>query len=186
MNPGAPELRALLGAYRQVMEASWPELHPSMAKRSGRWPSASEAELQAELAGYLREASQPSCQVRLFWKLGPRFVFGGCNERFAREAGVPSAELVGLDDFDRRLPWVHQAAKYRADDEAVYQSGEPKLDILERQQSAAGITWVRAGKAPIRLASGAVTGVLGMYEVLDSATGRKVFGEQLKKRPSSA
>jgi hypothetical protein len=88
--------------------------------------------------------------------------------------------MVGLDDFDRRLPWVHQAAKYRADDEAVVRSGHSKLDIVERQRGASGvITWVRVGKAPIRTPDG-VIGVLGAYEILDAKTGHRLFGEKTR------
>lgn len=86
-----------------------------------------------ELAGYLTEASAPDCNVRVFWKLGADFAFGDCNEQFARDAGIPRAELIGLTDFDRRLPWRMQAAKYRADDQKIADSGEANLDIVERQ-----------------------------------------------------
>ena len=33
-------------------------------------------------------------------------------------AGLPADILIGLDDYDKRLPWFAQAAKYRADDDA--------------------------------------------------------------------
>lgn len=183
MTARADEVRAILAAYKRVMDASWPGLHVSMAEHAARWSTASEGELEADLARYLREASRPECPVRVFWKLGEKFVFAGCNEHFARDAGMASAaDLLGLDDFDRRLPWVLQAAKYRADDEQVYHGGIAKLDILERQKSTTGITWVRAGKAPIRTAAGAVIGLLGMYEVLDADTGRKLFAERNRKK----
>ena len=106
-------------------------------------------------------------------------MFGGCNELFAQDAGLSTADLIGSDDFDKRLPWMNQAAKYRADDRAVAQSGEANLDIIERQTSSSGtITWVRAGKAPIRDAGGSVLGILGMYELLESAVGSRLFGDQ--------
>jgi len=178
----AEQTRAVLAAYQKVMSASWPNLHPEMTERSRWWPSASEDALQAELSGYLREASKLNCPVRVFWKFAPGFTFGGCNEHFAQDAGMPTAELMGRDDFDPKLPWVLQAAKYRADDEAVFKSGIPQLDIVERQRSSTGaITWVRVGKAPIRTAGGASHGILGMYEVLDADTGRKLFAERGRK-----
>lgn len=183
MSVAAEEPAAILAAYKRVMDASWPGLHPGMAEHAKRWPMAGEGELKAELAAYLQDASRPDCPVRIFWKLGDKFVFGGCNAHFARDAGMAAAaDLIGLDDFDRKLPWVLQAAKYRADDEQVYHGGVAKLDILERQKPIAGITWVRAGKAPIRTAAGAVIGVLGMYEVLDPDTGRKLFAERNRKQ----
>jgi len=179
MHTRVEELRGILSAYRQVMEASWPQLHPTMAINSRQWAHLSERELDAELASYVKQSSASRSNVRVFWKLGPKYVFGGCNELFAEDAGLPNAQLIGIDDFDRRLPWMNQAAKYRADDRSVVTSGEAKLDIIERQTSSTGtITWVRAGKAPIRDAAGTVIGVLGMYELLDSATGSRLFGDQ--------
>ena len=92
---------------------------------------------------------------------------------------------MGIDDFDKRLPWGHQAAKYRADDQDVIKQGTAR-DILERQQSATGITWVHVGKAPIRLGDGTVIGVFGMYELLDADTGRRLFAERNIRRSPSA
>lgn len=181
----ADVLRAVLAAYKTVMEASWPALHPAMVEHSRQWPTMSQAGLAGELTEYLRQSVQSEQHVRVFWKLGPQFKFGGVNELFARDAGfAKAADLVGLDDFDKRLPWGHQAAKYRLDDEEVFKSGTAKLDILERQQSSDGITWVRAGKAPVRKASGDVIGILGMYELLDSETGRKLYAERNLRRRS--
>jgi len=179
------QTRAVLAAYQRVMTASWPTLHPEMAERAPHWASASAETLEAELQSYVRHASDPSCAVRVFWKIGPRFTFAGCNEHFAHDAGMPVATLLGKDDFDPKLPWVRQAAKYRDDDEAVFKSGAPKLDIIERQRGTTGaITWVRAGKAPIRTPQETI-GILGMYEVLDDATGRRLFAEQTaRSRPS--
>ena len=181
MSVTAEQTRAVLSAYQLVMTASWPTLHPEMIERAPHWASAGADALEAELQSYVRQASAPSCPVRVFWKLGPDFKFAGCNEHFAHDAGMPVAVLLGKDDFDPKLPWVRQAAKYRDDDEAVFTSQTPKLDIIERQRGTTGaITWVRAGKAPIRTAQETI-GILGMYEVLDDATGRRLFAEQTAK-----
>jgi hypothetical protein len=175
MHAGAEELRAILATYRQVKDASWPTLHPRMANRYPQWPAAGEAELRTELAEYLAESSANSA-VRVFWKLGSKHLFGGCNEHFAKDAGLKASEIVGIDDFDRRLPWQAQAYKYRADDTEVFTSGKPKLDILERQTSSTGsVTWVRVGKAPIKTAAGEVIGILGMYEVVDDKTAKEII-----------
>ena len=181
----AAATRAILRAYREVMTASWPDLHPNIAERAKRWPESSESDLARELEGFLREASTPGCKVRIFWKLGSALRFGGCNELFAQDAGFSADELIGLDDYDKRLPWFAQAAKYRTDDEEVFKSGRAKLDILERQRSSSGIIWVRAGKAPIRTEEGTILGIQGMYEVLDSAMGRRLFTERAHQRSPS-
>src|SRR4029453_5339850 len=113
MKIGATELRAILNAYKQVMEASWPNLHPAMFGRSQKWATASDAELSQELTGYLNQASAPGVNVRIFWTMLPGFIFGGCNAAFARDGGLRTpAEIVGLDDYDKRFPWSLQAAKY--------------------------------------------------------------------------
>lgn len=178
MGTSAEQARGVLAAYQLVISASWPSLHPEMAARAGGWATASAEALERELQEYLRAATGAANKVRVFWKLLPGYTFGGCNDHFAHDAGLTVADMIGHDDFDRRLPWMHQAAKYRADDEAVVKSGQAKLDIVERQREATGsITWVRVGKAPIRTAEG-VIGVLGAYEVLDAKTGHKLFAEK--------
>jgi hypothetical protein len=181
----AEDLRAVLTAYRTVKNGSWPQLHAAMDGRASHWSSAGEADLAAELAGYLKESDAPEGAVRVFWKLGPKFVFAGCNDRFARDAGVAASDLLGMDDFDSRLPWGGQASKYRADDMDVFKAGVPKLDILERQKSSLGeVFWVRVGKAPI-LAAGSPRGILGMYDILDDKAASKLFIERSTRAPKS-
>jgi hypothetical protein len=175
MQTGVEEVRAILAAYRQVKNASWPKMHAKMAHRHPLWPTLGEAELRAELNEYLAESSAPSSGVRVFWKLGNKYVFGGCNEHFAKDAGLKVSEILGTDDFDRRLPWQTQADKYRADDSEVFTTGTPKLDILERQTSSTGaVTWVRVGKTPIKTAAGAIIGIFGMYELLDDKAAKEI------------
>jgi hypothetical protein len=166
------------------MDALWPDLHPGMAARAQHWLTATATQLESELRQYLNETDQRS-RVRVFWKLGETFVFAGCNAHFAADAGLKVQEIVGTDDFDKRLPWMAQAAKYRADDEEVYKSGHPKLDILERQKSTTGITWVLAGKTPIRTAGGAIIGILGMYEVLEGEAARQMLAQRARRAPPS-
>ena len=182
MSTAVEDLRAILATYREVKNASWPDMHPKMLQRAPHWPFAGEAELKTELDGYLAEASTTSCPVRVFWKVGPRFVFGGCNLHFATDAGLKAAsELVGLDDFSPKLPWAAQAAKYRSDDKEVFDSGKANLDILERQTSGTGaVQWVRVGKAPIKTPEGRVIGIFGMYELLDEKTAKRLFFERSK------
>lgn len=179
---GVNELLAVLTTYHDVVGTSWPSLHPGLAARATRWPSLDAAALRDELESLMRESSASPPAVRAFWKLGPELRFGGCNVHFASDAGLASpAELVGMDDFDARLPWRAQAAKYRTDDKAVMQTREAQLGIIERQQSERGITWVRVGKAPVRASDGAVIGVLGVYELLDAAEGRRLWMERLQR-----
>jgi len=178
------DLRAVLTAYRTVKNGSWPQMHAAMDRRAPHWALDGERELQAELEGYLKESDAPDGAVRVFWKMGPKFLFAGCNDRFARDAGIAASELMGLDDFDSRLPWGAQASKYRADDAEVFQARTPKLDILERQKSATGdVFWVRVGKAPILAPDGSARGILGMYDILDDKTASKLFFARSQTSP---
>lgn len=152
-----------------------------MEQRAAHWAAADAAALRAELDGYLKETAAPGCAVRVFWKLGPKFLFAGVNSHFAKDAGLAASELMGTDDFDARLPWAAQAAKYRADDKEVFDSGKPKLDILERQTSpTAAVVWVHVGKAPIKSGMG-VIGVFGMYELVDDKTAQKLFFQRSQR-----
>jgi hypothetical protein len=181
------DLRAVLTAYRTVKNGSWPQMHAAMDRRLSHWAVAGPAELTADLEGYLNESDAPDGAVRVFWKLGPKFLFAGCNDRFARDAGIAASVLMGLDDFDSRLPWGGQASKYRADDMEVFQARTPKLDILERQKSASGeVFWVRVGKAPILAADGSARGILGMYDILDDKTASKLFFARSQQAPPRA
>ena len=187
MENSADELRAILSAYQQLAAASWPDLNPTMKSRVSRWATASEAELRSELDGYVHEVAPPRSNVRIVWKTGPKYLYSGCNELFAKDAGMKPSEMVGIDDFDKRLPWRHQAAKYRRDDETVVKTGKASLDIIERQESTAGeMTWVRAGKAPLKLRDGTTFGVLAMYEIVDAATGRALFMKSMKPEGAKA
>jgi hypothetical protein len=179
----ADEVKGVLVAYRTVMEASWPNLHPAMKARAALWPAASETALQAELREYIREASQPTCKVRVFWKIGPQFAYAGGNAHYATDAGFANiADLIGINDFHEKVPWKAQAAKFRKDDREVFDSGVAKLDILERQDSASGTVWVRVGKAPIRNGSGVVIGILGIYELLDEGLATKMYLDRARRQ----
>jgi hypothetical protein len=182
----AEDLRAVLTAFRTVKNGSWPQLFAAMDRRAPQWALAGEAELAAELEGYLKDSDAPDMAVRVFWKLGTKFLFAGCNDRFARDGGVPASELMGMDDFDSRLPWTGQASKYRADDMEVFAANVAKLDILERQKSSSGeVFWVRVGKAPILAKSGSPQGILGMYDILDDKTASRLFMERAARERKS-
>lgn len=176
------EVLGVLRAYKVVRDASWPELNPSMGSRAASWGSMSAADLEAELAGFLREASGAGRPERVFWKLGPDLAFGGCNQHFAADAGFARpSELVGLTDFDKRIPWQRQAAKYRADDEEVVKSRQPKLNILERQETPHGMVFVLVSKAPVLRADGTAAGILGIYGVVDNKRASQIYAQQVSK-----
>ena len=179
---GVDELLGVLRAYKVVRDASWLDLSPTMNARAAHWSAMGAGELEAELAHFLREASGTERPERVFWKLGRDLAFGGCNQHFAADAGFARpADLVGLTDFDSRLPWQRQAAKYRADDEEVVRSRQPKLNILERQETPGGMVFVLVSKAPVLLKDGSPAGILGIYGVVDNKRASQIYAQQVSR-----
>ena len=104
----------------------------------------------------------------------------GATRHFARDAGLARpANIVGINDFNKQLPWRRQAAKYRSDDRDVVSSRQPKLNILERQDSSTGLIHVLTGKSPVLLPSGEAVGLLGMYETIDAARAAEIYSKQV-------
>ncbi|MFM8333104.1 MAG: PAS domain S-box protein [Candidatus Methylumidiphilus sp.] len=125
------------------------------------------ARLQAEAAlsasRQLLETIIDAAPIRVFWK-DRDLRYLGCNPLFARDAGVAHPrDLIGKDDF--QLGWREQAEIYRADDRRVMDSGTPRLAYDEPQTTPDGQRiWLRTSKVPLRDESGAIIGVLGLYE----------------------
>lgn len=101
--------------------------------------------------------------IRVFWK-DTALRYLGCNSVFAADAGRSSPEeLVGKDDF--QMAWREQAARYRADDQMILESGRPKLFYEEPQTTHDGRTiWLRTSKVPLRDKHEKIIGLLGIYE----------------------
>lgn len=100
----------------------------------------------------------------VFWK-DINSVYIGCNENFARVAGLSSpAEIVGKTDYD--MPWGKtEGDSYREWDRRVMDSDQPQYRISEPQLTAEGETiWLDTNKVPLHDAQGRVVGILGTYE----------------------
>lgn len=100
----------------------------------------------------------------VFWK-DRDSVYLGCNENFARAAGLESPEgIVGKTDYD--LPWAEtQADSYREWDRRVMDNDTSEYHIVESQLTAEDqLMIVDTNKVPMHDASGRVVGILGTYE----------------------
>ncbi|MCL2893285.1 PAS domain-containing hybrid sensor histidine kinase/response regulator [Brenneria tiliae] len=98
----------------------------------------------------------------VFWKdASSRYL--GANRYFTRDAGRDDpGEIVGRDDFE--LFDAAAAERYRQDDLAVLDGGQPRMDALEFVERPAGQgRWFSVNKVPLRDAQGALVGLLGMY-----------------------
>lgn len=100
----------------------------------------------------------------VFWK-DTNLVYLGCNDNFARSAGLESSEqIAGKTDYD--LGWTKkQIESYRAWDLRVINENQPAFNIIESQRRADGTeVWLDTTKVPLHNAAGDVVGVLGTYE----------------------
>ena len=114
----------------------------------------------------------------IFWK-DRNSVYLGCNEVFAREAGLENPEqIVGKTDYE--LPWLKEETEaYRAHDREVIESNRPKPHIIETLQRADGTRlWIDTSKTPLNNEKGEVYGILGVYEDI---TERKRVDEEIKR-----
>jgi diguanylate cyclase (GGDEF)-like protein/PAS domain S-box-containing protein len=114
--------------------------------------------------------------LRIFWK-DRHCRYLGCNVMFARDAGETNPEkLIGKNDF--QLSWREQAALYQADDYAVMNARQAKLNYEEPQTTPGGdIIYLRTSKVPLTDTSGEVFGILGIY---DDITLLKEYEDRLK------
>jgi PAS domain S-box-containing protein len=99
----------------------------------------------------------------VFWK-DRHSVYQGCNQAFARAAGLDSPEqIVGKTDPD--LAWKKEEADFFIKiDREVMESDQAKYHIQEPQQQAGGKqTWVETCKVPLHDGQGQVIGILGTY-----------------------
>lgn len=112
----------------------------------------------------------------VFWK-DRNSVYLGCNESFARFAGLAqAADIVGRTDFD--LPWRREESElFRRDDAEVMDTRRVKLRIQEQILTAAGEQlWLETSKMPLLDANGQVYGVLGVF---DDITEQKSINDAL-------
>lgn len=100
--------------------------------------------------------------IRIFWKdRASRYL--GCNQLFAEDAGIEDpSHFIGKTDF-YFFPF-HQADAYRFNDTEVMASGEPMMLEEQLTMPDGQVRWVQTHKMPLRDASGAVIGLVGMYQ----------------------
>lgn len=90
-----------------------------------------------------------------------RSVYLAVNKSYAASLGCRPEEVVGKDDF-AFFPTA-LAERYRADDQAVIESGVSRK-FQERYVAQGHEYWIRTTKAPVKDSSGKVTAILGLFE----------------------
>ncbi|AFY73309.1 PAS domain S-box [Synechococcus sp. PCC 7502] len=118
----------------------------------------------------LRESQQfiqtiiDTIPLSLFWK-NRESVYLGCNQQLAAILGLSSTtEIIGKTDFD--LSFLEaEAIAYRADDQRVMESAEPRLVIEETLTLPNGEQrWLETHKAPLRDSEGQIIGLVGITQ----------------------
>ncbi len=115
--------------------------------------------------------SLPQCIVRKDRE--GRLVF--TNQNFCRLLGKAPSELKGKTDFD--LYPVELAAKYRADDERVMETGRT-VELVEVNQTGQGKRTMQVVKSPVLDAGG---GVIGVQLIFWDITQQISVEEQLRQ-----
>jgi PAS domain S-box-containing protein len=114
----------------------------------------------------------------VFWK-DTESVYLGCNENFARVAGVGSPEnIIGKTDYD--LAWKKEESDFFCQcDREVMETRRPMLNIEEPQLQADGKeATLLTSKVPLMDPDGNVFGILGIYADI---TERKNMEEILRE-----
>ncbi len=115
----------------------------------------------------------------IFWK-DTKSVYLGCNENFAKVAGVGKPEnIIGKTDYD--LAWKKEEADfYREADRKIMYNDKPEYHIIEPQLQASGKqAWLDTNKVPLHDEKDRVVGILGTYEDI---TERRHAEEALMRR----
>ena len=105
------------------------------------------------------------------------------NSSVAKMMGAPAvSDLLGKTDFDFYPKEL--AAKYHADEQRIFQTGEPVVDLEEPSVDPEGRPrWLLTSKVPFRDGSGKIIGLVGLGRDI---TERKRVAEQLEEAKEAA
>lgn len=112
----------------------------------------------------------------VYWK-DVNSVYQGCNDEFARLAGLESRDqVVGKTDFD--LIWKDEAALYVASDQPVLKTGKANLNVEEEVATAENekLTMI-SNKVPLLNNKNQVIGIMG---ITTDITAQKMMEEDLR------
>ncbi|MGD0020701.1 MAG: PAS domain S-box protein [Smithellaceae bacterium] len=99
--------------------------------------------------------------IRVFFK-DKEGKFIRVNRIYAKTLNMPEENIIGKTVFDLYSPQIAQSMT--GDDQEVFQSRRPKLNIIEQYESASGIRWVQTDKIPIFDKDGVPVGLIGFAQ----------------------
>ena len=162
---------AVLGRFRGELESLRLSIQNMVSLLASRYASLQKQETM--LAAVLNSVPQA-----IFWK-DPNSVYLGCNEKFARAAGLASPALViGKTDFE--FPWKPDAAEtFRARDREVAQGQVMKGVVEPHWQADGSRKWIDTTKLPLFDSNGMIYAILGVYH---DVTELKLAEEALRRQ----
>ncbi|TXT64082.1 MAG: putative histidine kinase [Promethearchaeota archaeon] len=118
----------------------------------------------------------------IYWK-DKDSIYKGCNENFARVAGVQEPEyIIGKTDYD--LAWKRsEADTFYEIDHLVMELDKPEYHVIEPQMQANGKqAWRDTNRIPLHDGNGKVIGVLGTYEdITERIRAERALSDSKKK-----
>lgn len=109
------------------------------------------------------------------------------NKYVAEAYGLTKAELEGKNLNEIYSP--EQADAYYQDDLVVMESGQPRLNIVEKWETKDGLRWLNTSKIPFRDEDGGIIGIIGISfditERIDAENQVKVFQKAVEQSPSA-
>ncbi len=113
--------------------------------------------------------------LSILWK-NANLEYVWVNQQFVEDSGFNTPEeIIGKTDYD--MPWTReQVTNYRVDDQAVIDSGQPRLNIIETITRSDGSTaWLSTNKIPIFDRDGRSLGIIGTYEDITQRTQAEIM-----------
>ncbi|MEJ7806187.1 MAG: diguanylate cyclase, partial [Telluria sp.] len=123
--------------------------------------------LRIERALYFSEQKQrrliDTLPHQIFWK-NPDHSYAGCNNKFARAAGLNNADDV-VGKMDSNFPWAHNAERIAREDDEIMRTGAPMLNFEDQLLEPDGkLHDYVINKLALYDQDGSILGVLGTIE----------------------
>lgn len=157
-------------AFATLFRTSWPKPAVIEAVHAATREHAYRNACERLLLAF--DAAHAAYPTACFWWKDETSHFLGFCPRLAAAAGLGQFDLLGRTDGDPDVVWSRQGALYMKDDREVLLSGQPKFDIVERQDREGGTVWLRTSKVPY--ASPAGSGTVGGFDMISAAHAREL------------